>query len=94
MLFYNRKLKWLVAIELKLGVFNAEYKSQMEPYLRSLADFSYNRAGSAPSELSWVPDGRLPIRNGLNESTSARRGPINGGPRRQFNIRPGSAEVV
>ena len=34
LLFYNRKLKRLVAIELKLGAFKAEYKSQMELYLR------------------------------------------------------------
>jgi predicted nuclease of restriction endonuclease-like (RecB) superfamily len=37
LLFYNRKLKRLVAIELKLGAFRAEYKSQMELYLRWLA---------------------------------------------------------
>ena len=37
LLFYNRKLKRLVAIELKLGPFRAEYKSQMELYLRWLA---------------------------------------------------------
>ncbi|MFM0077078.1 PDDEXK nuclease domain-containing protein [Paraburkholderia sediminicola] len=37
LLFYNRKLRRLVAIELKLGSFKAEYKSQMELYLRWLA---------------------------------------------------------
>ncbi len=37
LLFYNRKLKRLVAIELKLGSFKAEYKSQMELYLHWLA---------------------------------------------------------
>lgn len=37
LLFYNRKLKRLVAVELKLGAFKAEYKSQMELYLRWLA---------------------------------------------------------
>jgi predicted nuclease of restriction endonuclease-like (RecB) superfamily len=37
LLFYNRKLKRLVAIELKLGSFKAEHKSQMELYLRWLA---------------------------------------------------------
>lgn len=37
LLFYNRKLKRLVAIELKLGAFKAEYESQMELYLRWLA---------------------------------------------------------
>lgn len=37
LLFYNRKLKRLVAIDLKLGSFKAEYKGQMELYLRWLA---------------------------------------------------------
>lgn len=37
LLFYNRKLKRLVAIELKIGEFRAEYKGQMELYLRWLA---------------------------------------------------------
>jgi predicted nuclease of restriction endonuclease-like (RecB) superfamily len=32
--FYNRKLRRLVAVELKLGDFKAEYKGQMELYLR------------------------------------------------------------
>jgi predicted nuclease of restriction endonuclease-like (RecB) superfamily len=37
LLFYNRKLKRLVAIDLKLGNFKAAYKGQMELYLRYLA---------------------------------------------------------
>lgn len=37
LLFYNRKLRRLIAIELKLGDFKAEYKGQMELYLRWLA---------------------------------------------------------
>jgi predicted nuclease of restriction endonuclease-like (RecB) superfamily len=37
LLLYNRKLRRLVAIELKLGEFRAEYKGQMELYLRWLA---------------------------------------------------------
>lgn len=36
LLFYNRKLKRLVAIDLKLGKFRPEYKGQMELYLRWL----------------------------------------------------------
>ena len=36
LLFYNRKLKRLVAIDLKLGSFRPEYKGQMELYLRWL----------------------------------------------------------
>lgn len=37
LLFYNRRLKRLVAIELKLGDFEAAHKGQMELYLRWLA---------------------------------------------------------
>jgi predicted nuclease of restriction endonuclease-like (RecB) superfamily len=37
LLFYNRKLKRLIALELKVGEFRAEYKGQMELYLRWLA---------------------------------------------------------
>ena len=36
LLFYHRRLKRLVAIELKLGDFKPEYKAQMEVYLRYL----------------------------------------------------------
>lgn len=37
LLFYNRKLRRLVAVELKIGDFRPEYKGQMELYLRWLA---------------------------------------------------------
>jgi hypothetical protein len=37
LLFYNRKLKRLVVVELKQGPFKPEYKGQMELYLRWLA---------------------------------------------------------
>jgi predicted nuclease of restriction endonuclease-like (RecB) superfamily len=47
LLFYNRKLKRLVAIDLKLGNFKPEYKGQMELYLRWLAKFDQE-----PEELS------------------------------------------
>ena len=39
LLFYNRKLKRLVVVELKQGVFRAEHKGQMELYLRWLAKY-------------------------------------------------------
>jgi predicted nuclease of restriction endonuclease-like (RecB) superfamily len=39
LLFYNRKLKRLVAVDLKQGSFRAEYKGQMELYLRWLAKY-------------------------------------------------------
>lgn len=47
LLFYNRRLKRLVAIDLKLGDFKAEHKGQMELYLRWLAKYE-QEAGEAP----------------------------------------------
>lgn len=47
LLFYNRRLKRLVAIDLKLGDFKAEYKGQMELYLRWLAKHEQEE-GEAP----------------------------------------------
>lgn len=40
LLFFNRKLRRLVAVELKLGEFKASYKGQMELYLRWLDKFA------------------------------------------------------
>ncbi len=48
LLFYNRKLKRLVAIDLKLGRFKAEYKGQMELYLRWLAKHEQEPEESPP----------------------------------------------
>ena len=47
LLFYNRRLKRLVAIDLKLGEFKAAYKGQMELYLRWLAKHE-QEPGEAP----------------------------------------------
>lgn len=47
LLFYNRRLKRLVAIDLKLGDFKAEDKGQMELYLRWLAKHE-QEPGEAP----------------------------------------------
>lgn len=52
LLFYNRKLKRLVAIELKQGSFRAEYKGQMELYLRWLA--RYEREGDEGPPLGII----------------------------------------
>ena len=38
LLFFHRRLRRLVAIDLKLGRFKAEYKGQMELYLRWLEE--------------------------------------------------------
>ena len=48
LLFYNRKLKRLVAIELKIGEFKAEYKGQMELYLRWLDKYEREPAEQSP----------------------------------------------
>ena len=47
LLFYNRKLRRLVVIDLKLGDFKAHYKGQMELYLRWLARHD-QEPGDAP----------------------------------------------
>jgi hypothetical protein len=47
LLFYNRKLKRLVVVELKQGSFKPEYKGQMELYLRWLAK-NETEAGENP----------------------------------------------
>ncbi len=48
LLFYNRKLKRLIAIELKIGDFKAEYKGQMELYLRYLAKHEQEPGENSP----------------------------------------------
>jgi predicted nuclease of restriction endonuclease-like (RecB) superfamily len=48
LLFYNRKLKRLVAVELKQGSFRPEYKGQMELYLRWLAKYESEEAEDQP----------------------------------------------
>jgi len=48
LLFYNRKLKRLVALELKQGNFKPEYKGQMELYLRWLARYEREEGEELP----------------------------------------------
>jgi predicted nuclease of restriction endonuclease-like (RecB) superfamily len=51
LLFYHRRLKCLVAIELKLGEFEAGYKGQMELYLRWLARYEAVEGENSPIGL-------------------------------------------
>ncbi len=60
LLFYHRKLHRLIAIELKLGRFKAQYKGQMELYLRWLEQHE-----TEPGELS--PLGLLLCTEGNHE---------------------------
>jgi predicted nuclease of restriction endonuclease-like (RecB) superfamily len=48
LLFYNRKLRRLVAVELKIGAFKAAYKGQMELYLRWLDKHEREPEESSP----------------------------------------------
>lgn len=48
MLFYNRKLKRLIAIDLEVGKFKAEYKGQMELYLHWLAKHEQKENEESP----------------------------------------------
>ena len=48
LLFYNRKLRRLVAVELKVGEFKAAYKGQMELYLRWLDKFEREPDEASP----------------------------------------------
>jgi len=48
LLFYHRKMKRLVAIELKLGEFKPEYKGQIELYLSWLAKNDMNDGDNPP----------------------------------------------
>ncbi|MGI4981238.1 MAG: PDDEXK nuclease domain-containing protein, partial [Janthinobacterium lividum] len=48
LLFYNRKLKRLIAVELKQGSFKPEYKGQMELYLRWLARYETEPGEAGP----------------------------------------------
>jgi len=48
LLFYHRKLRCFVVIELKLGKFKAEYKGQMELYLRYLEKYEMDKDENPP----------------------------------------------
>jgi hypothetical protein len=51
LLFFHRKLKRLIAIELKLGKFKAAYKGQMELYLRWLEKYEKEPGEEIPLGL-------------------------------------------
>ena len=57
LLFYHRKLRRLVAIELKLGKFKAAYKGQMELYLRWLEKHEKEAGEESPIGLLLCTEG-------------------------------------
>jgi predicted nuclease of restriction endonuclease-like (RecB) superfamily len=58
LLFYHRKLKRLIAIELKLGKFKAAYKGQMELYLRWLDKYEKQEGEDSPLGLILCAEGK------------------------------------
>lgn len=57
LLFYHRKLKRLVAIDLKLDRFKAKYKGQMELYLRYLEKYETEQGEETPIGLILCAEG-------------------------------------
>ena len=57
LLFYHRRLRRLVAIDLKLGKFKAAYKAQMELYLRWLEKHEMERGEEPPIGLILCAEG-------------------------------------
>jgi len=57
LLFYHRKLKRLIAIDLKLGKFKAAYKGQMELYLRWLEKYDRQEGEETPLGLILCAEG-------------------------------------
>lgn len=58
LLFYHRKLKRLVAIDLKLGRFKASYKGQMEMYLNWLEKNEMEQGEEKPIGLILCAEGK------------------------------------
>lgn len=56
LLFYNRKLKRLIAIDLKIGRFKAEYKGQMELYLKWLSKYEKEEGENEPLGIILCAD--------------------------------------
>jgi len=57
LLFFHRKLKRLVAVDLKLGKFKAAYKGQMELYLRWLEENEVDKGEKLPLGLILCTEG-------------------------------------
>ena len=57
LLFYHRKLKCLVAIDLKLGKFKPQYKGQMELYLKYMQMYDMQPGENPPIGLLLCSEG-------------------------------------
>jgi len=85
LLFYHRKLKCFVVIDLKLGRFKAEYKGQMELYLKYLEKYEIKENENPPVgiilcaeknreqiELLFLSDDRIKVAEYLTRLPSKR----------------------
>lgn len=83
LLFYHRRLKCFVVIELKLGKFKAEYKGQMELYLRYIEKYEVmegenppiglilcSEKGKEQIELLFLPKDKIKVSEYLTELPS------------------------
>jgi predicted nuclease of restriction endonuclease-like (RecB) superfamily len=74
LLFYHRKLRCFVVIDLKLGKFKAQYKGQMELYLKYIEKYEMNEDENPPVgiilcaekgkeqiELLFLPEDRIKV---------------------------------
>jgi predicted nuclease of restriction endonuclease-like (RecB) superfamily len=57
LLFYHRKLRRLIAIDLKIGKFKPQYKAQMELYLRWLKKYEMQEGEDTPIGLLLCSEG-------------------------------------
>ena len=57
LLFYHRKLKCLVALDLKLGKFKPQYKGQMELYLKYMQKYDMQEGENSPIGLLLCSEG-------------------------------------
>ena len=57
LLFYHRRLHRLIAIDLKLGHFKAQYKGRMELYLRWLEKYEMEKGEESPLGLLLCTEG-------------------------------------
>lgn len=80
LLFYHRRLRCFVVLELKIGKFRAEYKGQMELYLRYLEKYEMaedenppigvilcTEKGKERIELLFLPEDRIKVAEYLTE---------------------------
>lgn len=56
LLFYNRKLKRLIVVELKIGKFKADHKGQMELYLKWLEKYEKEEGENSPIGIILCAD--------------------------------------